>query len=61
MRRSPQGFAVRTGRDRDAVLLPEGYRPTIAIAGATLVNVWIMAAHREVIDRKWAVVQVDSR
>jgi 5-deoxy-glucuronate isomerase len=23
--------------------------------------VWIMAAHREVLDRKWGVVQVDQR
>jgi 5-deoxy-D-glucuronate isomerase len=40
-------------RDGDAVLLPEGYHPNVALPGATLNFVWIMAAHREVIDRKW--------
>jgi 5-deoxy-glucuronate isomerase len=52
---------VEVVRDGDAVLLPEGYHPNVAIPGATLNFVWIMAAHREVIDRKWGVVQVDSR
>jgi 5-deoxy-glucuronate isomerase len=53
--------AVEVVRDGDAVLLPEGYHPNVAIPGATLNFVWIMAAHREVIDRKWGVVQVDAR
>jgi 5-deoxy-glucuronate isomerase len=35
--------------------------PNVAIPGATLNFVWILAAHREVIDRNWGVVQVDSR
>jgi 5-deoxy-glucuronate isomerase len=52
---------VEVVRDGDAVLLPEGYHPNVAIPGATLNFVWIMAAHREVVDRKWGVVQVDSR
>ncbi len=52
---------VEVVRDGDAVLLPEGYHPNVAIPGATLNFVWIMAAHREVLDRKWGVVQVDSR
>ena len=52
---------VEVVRDGDAVLLPEGYHPNVAIPGAALNFVWIMAAHREVIDRKWGVVQVDSR
>jgi len=52
---------VEVVRDGDAVLLPEGYHPNVAIPGATLNFVWIMAAHREIIDRKWGVVQVDSR
>jgi 5-deoxy-glucuronate isomerase len=29
--------------------------------GSTLNFVWIMAEHREVVDRKWGVVQVDPR
>lgn len=52
---------VEVVRDGDAVLLPAGYHPNVAIPGATLNFVWIMAAHREVIDRKWGVVQVDPR
>ncbi len=52
---------VEVVREGDAVLLPAGYHPNVAIPGATLNFVWIMAAHREVIDRKWGVVQVDPR
>ena len=52
---------VEVVRDGDAVLLPEGYHPNVAIPGATLNFVWIMAAHREVVDRKWGVVKVDPR
>lgn len=52
---------VEVVREGDAVLLPAGYHPNVAIPGATLNFVWIMAAHREVIDRKWGVVQMDSR
>lgn len=52
---------VEIVRDGDAVLLPEGYHPNVAIPGSTLNFVWIMAAHREVVDRKWGVVQVDPR
>jgi 5-deoxy-glucuronate isomerase len=53
--------AIEVVREGDAVLLPAGYHPNVAIPGATLNFVWIMAAHREVIDRKWGVVQVDAR
>jgi 5-deoxy-glucuronate isomerase len=52
---------VEVVRDGDAVLLPAGYHPNVAIPGASLNFVWIMAAHREVVDRKWGVVQVDAR
>lgn len=52
---------VEVVRDGDAVLLPEGYHPNVAIPGAKLNFVWIMAAHREVLDRKWGVVKVDAR
>jgi 5-deoxy-glucuronate isomerase len=52
---------VEVVRDGDAVLLPEGYHPNVAIPNSALNFVWIMAAHREVLDRKWGVVQVDSR
>ncbi|HEY6374082.1 MAG TPA: 5-deoxy-glucuronate isomerase, partial [Edaphobacter sp.] len=52
---------VEVVREGDAVLLPEGYHPNVAIPGGTLNFVWIMAAHREVVDRKWGVVRVDPR
>jgi hypothetical protein len=69
-RASAYSWSIRNGisaaevevvRDGDAILLPEGYHPNVAIPGATLNFVWIMAAHREVIDRKGGVVQVDPR
>jgi len=52
---------VEIVHEGDAVLLPEGYHPNVAIPGTSLNFVWIMAAHREVVDRKWGVVNVDSR
>ena len=48
-------------REGDAVLLPAGYHPNVAIPGHTLNFVWIMVAHREVVDRQWGVVNNDSR
>jgi 5-deoxy-glucuronate isomerase len=52
---------VEVVREGDAVLLPAGYHPNVAIPGARLNFVWMMAAHREVVDRKWGVVTVDPR
>ncbi|HZY73538.1 MAG TPA: 5-deoxy-glucuronate isomerase [Edaphobacter sp.] len=52
---------VEVVRDGDAVLLPEGYHPNVAIPGSPLNFVWMMAAHREVADRQWGVVTVDPR
>lgn len=52
---------VEVVREGDAVLLPAGYHPNVSIPGSTLNFVWIMAAHREVVDRKWGVVQMDPR
>lgn len=52
---------VEVVRDGDAVLLPEGYHPNVAIPGSALNFVWMMAAHREVVDRQWGVVTVDPR
>jgi 5-deoxy-glucuronate isomerase len=52
---------VEVVRDGDAVLLPEGYHPNVAIPGSELNFVWMMAAHREVVDRQWGVVTVDAR
>jgi 5-deoxy-glucuronate isomerase len=52
---------VEVVRDGDAILLPAGYHPNVAIPGKTLNFVWMMAAHREVIDRRWGVVNNDPR
>jgi 5-deoxy-glucuronate isomerase len=52
---------VEVVREGDAVLLPAGYHPNVSIPGSTLNFVWIMAAHREMVDRKWGIVQVDPR
>jgi 5-deoxy-glucuronate isomerase len=48
-------------REGDAVLLPAGYHPNVAIPGHTLNFVWIMVAHREAVDRQWGVVNNDPR
>lgn len=42
----------------DAVVLPSGYHPNVAIPGHPISFLWIMAAHREVEDRKYGVVNV---
>ncbi len=52
---------VEVVRDGDAVLLPKGYHPNVAMPGSRLNFVWMMAAHREVLDRQWGVVTVDAR
>jgi len=47
--------AVREG---DAVLMPRGYHPNVAIPGYPINFVWIMAAHREVEYRQYGVVNI---
>jgi 5-deoxy-glucuronate isomerase len=46
---------VRTG---DAVLMPSGYHPNVSVPGHSINFVWLMAAHREVVDRVFGVVNV---
>jgi 5-deoxy-glucuronate isomerase len=46
-------------RDGDAVCMPHGYHPNVAIPGHTINFVWLMAAHREREDRKMGVVNVE--
>ena len=46
-------------RDGDAVCIPRGYHPNVAIPGHAINFVWLMAAHREVDDRKMGVVNVE--
>ena len=45
-------------RDGDAVLMPSGYHPNVAAPGHSINFIWMMAAHREVEDRLFGVVNV---
>ena len=45
-------------REGDAVVMPAGYHPNVAAPGHGINFVWMMAAHREVEDRQFGVVNV---
>jgi len=45
-------------RDGDAVLMPEGYHPNVSVPGHRIGFLWAMAAHREVQDRQFGVVNI---
>jgi 5-deoxy-glucuronate isomerase len=45
-------------RDGDAVLMPRGFHPNVSVPGHPINFVWMMAAHREVVDRQFGVVTV---
>jgi len=45
-------------REGDAVLMPSGYHPNVSVPGHTICFIWAMAAHKEVEDRKFGVVNV---
>lgn len=45
-------------RDGDAVLMPSGYHPNVAVPGHRINFLWAMAAHREREDRQFGVVNV---
>jgi 5-deoxy-glucuronate isomerase len=49
---------VTVVRDGDAVLMPAGYHPNVSIPGHRIGFLWAMAAHREVEDRQFGVVNV---
>jgi len=49
---------VQVVRDGDLVLMPAGYHPNVSAPGHTINFVWMMAAHREVEDRLFGVVNV---
>jgi len=54
--RSPElAVVVREG---DVVVMPQGYHPNVAAPGSTVGFLWMMAAHREVEDRQFGVVNV---
>jgi 5-deoxy-glucuronate isomerase len=45
-------------REGDCVLMPEGYHPNVGAPGGSINFLWMMAAAREVEDRKFGVVNV---
>jgi len=45
-------------REGDAVLMPSGYHPNVAVPGHSIGFLWAMAAHREKEDRQFGVVNV---
>lgn len=49
---------VTVVRDGDAVLMPSGYHPNVSIPGHSVGFLWAMAAHREVADRQFGVVNI---
>jgi len=49
---------VEVVRDGDLVMMPSGYHPNVSIPGHAVSFVWMMAAHREVEDRVFGVVNV---
>ncbi len=54
--RQPElAVAVREG---DCVAMPGGYHPNVAAPGGSINFLWMMAAHREVLDRQFGVVNV---
>jgi len=49
---------VTVVREGDAVLMPGGYHPNVSVPGHRIAFLWALAAHREVEDRKYGVVNV---
>jgi len=49
---------VTVVRDGDAVLMPSGFHPNVSVPGHSICFLWAMAAHREVEDRQFGVVNV---
>jgi 5-deoxy-glucuronate isomerase len=42
----------------DCVVMPQGYHPNVAAPGGRIGFLWIMAAHREGVDRQFGIVNV---
>jgi 5-deoxy-glucuronate isomerase len=49
---------VTVVRDGDAVLMPNGYHPNVSVPGHRIAFLWAMAAHQEVKDRQFGVVNI---
>jgi 5-deoxy-glucuronate isomerase len=55
----PQAPEIATVvREGDVVVMPQGYHPNVAAPGASINFLWMMAAHREDVDRQYGVVNV---
>jgi len=52
---------VTVVRDGDAVLMPRGFHPNVSVPGHRISFLWAMAAHGEVVDRQFGVVNVQSQ
>jgi 5-deoxy-glucuronate isomerase len=51
---------VTVVREGDAVLMPSGYHPNVSVPGHRIAFLWAMAAHREIEDRQYGVVNVQT-
>jgi 5-deoxy-glucuronate isomerase len=49
---------VTVVREGDAVMIPGGYHPNVAVPGHPIAFIWAMAAHREGQDRQYGIVNV---
>ncbi len=49
---------VAVVREGDAVLMPRGYHPNVSAPGHRICFIWAMAAHHEVEDRQFGVVNI---
>jgi 5-deoxy-glucuronate isomerase len=49
---------VTVVHEGDVVVMPEGYHPNVAAPGGSINFLWMMAAHREGVDRQFGVVNV---
>ena len=49
---------VTAVRDGDAVLMPSGYHPNVSVQGHRIAFLWAMAAHTEVEDQQFGVVNI---
>ena len=56
---NPQSPELMTAvREGDCVMMPKGYHPNVAAPGGSINFLWMMAAHREGVDRQFGVVNV---
>ena len=49
---------VEVPRSGDAMIMANGYHPNVSVPGHSVCFLWIMAANRELEDRKFGVVNV---